>query len=249
MAATVTLADASFRLQCESLVEGNLVDDIGGIVMVATGSPVLETSSPALGAGSGILNGIDDFYEAGAVVDAVNPGAGSFSISFIQDFQGNNPQNLTQASNATAFSAKGWTFLGGDTPDIDFTVDNGSAHTIVSSGTLPSTGLMSVVCVYDVTSATGMHIFIDGVLSGTPRDPRAVGDITSTKALEFGSVGGGRLFKGLMDEFVFYKGVVLTADDAIFLHNGGSFRSLEAAGGLPRRGIGRGIGRGIERGI
>lgn len=237
MAATVTLADATFRLQCESQVSGDLVDDIGSVVMVASGSPALETSSPMLGVGSAIGDGTDDLYQAGAVEAATSPGSGSFSVSFLVDLDGNSVNNLFLISTSVSLLALGFSIRGGNGGNMRMLVHNGvdnfPANT--SFNMLTNPGPHSVAFAYDVTSATGYKVYIDGALDVTGPDIRSVGDIDSAKPFEIMAISGASFFKGLLDEIVFYKGYVLTADDAVFLHNGGSFLSLgapAAAGGI-----------------
>lgn len=248
MAATITFADLTARYQLES----NTVDDIGGNDGVGSGGLVYDTSTPILGVASLDPDGFDDKV---VIPDGAGhkPGAGNFGFSFLLDLQTTDIGRLPLDYQRQSGVFQGYFILIASSGRVQFFVRDIAAVTKTVTGTTDIRGGPALItCAFDKGVSDGMRLYINDTEEGTRQDVSGFGDVGHSGTLRLCTDRTETVFtRSPTDEVSFYMGYVPIADDAVFLYNGGSFRSLAPSGisTLPRRGIGRGILRGVGRGL
>lgn len=231
----------------EGLIGGVCVDEILGADGVPSGGPAFETSTPMVDLEHIIFDASDDEVLAPTSAGS-SPGSGSFVVYFSIIAGGaSGTDHILNKGTGT-----GWYFTYNSnilTFNIDRAFGNFTSTSLTTS--LNGRGKSHIYAVCDVSSATGLQMYLDGAANGTPADPRSVGDLDNVEDLQMGARGGGSRWNGELDELGLVMGFLGSpTDDAPYMYNSGDHRSLAPAiSALPRRGTGRGIGRGIERGI
>lgn len=209
------LTNLGFYFKCDE-ASGDLVDALGSHNLTAFGAPLT---------GTGIINGARLFvtglsqYFSATTDAAFDVGSGDFSISCWAKCSTTNRYLLSHQKSTANYNGYG-VYIDTDQKVKIETSDGVSLSTSSSTSTTAADGSFHHLVITRAGSTIGLYI--DGSADTIVGAGRS-GNLDMNASFNIGRFsGGGQYWDGLVDEFAFYKGRVLSSGDVSLLNNSGS---------------------------